>query len=60
MTNSRLKDYFDLSVLLERVTLDTSLLAQAIQATFERRGMAVPDALPIGLSDEFATESSRQ
>lgn len=54
MTNSRLKDYFDLSVLLEREILDTDLLAQAIKATFEQRGMAVPDALPIGLSDEFA------
>ena len=29
MTNSRLKDYFDLSVLLERENLDTDLLAQA-------------------------------
>ena len=60
ITNSRLKDYFDLSVLLERETLDTDLLAQAIQATFERRGMSVPDAVPIGLTDEFAHDSSRQ
>jgi hypothetical protein len=60
MTNSRLKDYFDLSVLLERETLDTGLLAQAIKATFERRGMSVPDAVPIGLTDEFAHDSSRQ
>lgn len=60
MTNSRLKDYFDLSVVLERETLDTGLLAQAIKATFERRGMSVPDAVPIGLTDEFAHDSSRQ
>ncbi|EQD56821.1 protein containing DUF1814 [mine drainage metagenome] len=60
MTNSRLKDYFDLSVLLERETLDTDLLAQAIKATFERRGMAVPDVVPIGLTDEFAHDASRQ
>jgi predicted nucleotidyltransferase component of viral defense system len=60
MTNSRLKDYFDLSVLLERETLDTHLLAQAIKATFERRGMSVPDAVPIGLTDEFAYDSSRR
>jgi predicted nucleotidyltransferase component of viral defense system len=60
ITNSRLKDYFDLSVLLERETLDTDLLAQAIKATFERRGMSVPDAVPIGLTDEFAHDSSRQ
>ena len=60
MTNSRLKDYFDLSVLLEREALDTDLLARAIKATFERRGMAVPNAVPIGLTDEFAHDSSRQ
>ncbi|MBU6483440.1 MAG: nucleotidyl transferase AbiEii/AbiGii toxin family protein [Bradyrhizobium sp.] len=60
MTNSRLKDYFDLSVLLEREILDTDLLAQAIKATFERHGMSVPDAVPIGLTHEFAHDSSRQ
>ncbi|MBU4506667.1 MAG: nucleotidyl transferase AbiEii/AbiGii toxin family protein [Hydrogenophaga sp.] len=60
MTNSRLKDYFDLSVLLDRETLDADLLARAIKATFERRGMPVSDTLPVGLSDEFADDASRQ
>lgn len=60
MTNSRAKDYLDLSVLLTRETLDIDLLAQAIKATFERRGMAVPAALPVGLTDEFASDASRQ
>ena len=60
MTNSRVKDYFDLSVLLEREILDADLLAQAIKATFERRGMTVPAALPVGLTDEFAHDASRQ
>ena len=60
MTNSRVKDYFDLSVLLERETLDADLLAQAIKATFERRSMAVPTELPVGLTDEFAHDTSRQ
>lgn len=60
MTNSRVKDYLDLSVLLERETLDTDLLAQAIKATFERRGMAVPANLPVGLTDEYAHDHSRQ
>lgn len=60
MTNSRLKDYFDLWILLEQEALDTELLTQAIKATFERRGMAAPDALPVGLTDEFAHDASRQ
>lgn len=59
MTNSRVKDYFDLSVLLERETLDANLLAQAIKATFERRDMTVPATLPVGLTDEFAHDASR-
>lgn len=60
MTNSRIKDYFDLSVLFAREVLDASLLAQAIKATFERRGMAAPVALPVGLTDEFGNDVSRQ
>ena len=60
MTNSRVKDYFDLSVFLERETLNAELLVQAIKATFARRGMAVPAELPVGLTDEFADDTSRQ
>lgn len=60
MTNSRLKDYLDLSVLLERETLDAEVLATAIAATFERRAMRVASELPIGLSDGFALDASRQ
>lgn len=60
MTNSRLKDYLDLSVVLEREALDPTTLAAAIAATFTRRGTALPTELPIGLSDEFANDQSRQ
>lgn len=60
MTNSRLKDYFDLSVLIERERLDPDVLARAIKTTFERRLMAVPVTLPIGLTDEFSHDPSRQ
>ena len=60
MTNSRLKDYLDLWVLLDREALNANTLARAIAATFIRRGMPVPAVLPIGLTDEFATDSSRQ
>mgnify|MGYP003577799126 FL=1 len=59
MTNSRLKDYADLAVLLEREALDPAMLAAAIAATFERRGTALPAQLPAGLSDEFAADPTR-
>ncbi|MBK5915579.1 nucleotidyl transferase AbiEii/AbiGii toxin family protein [Rhodocyclus purpureus] len=60
MANSRLKDYFDLSVLLDRETMDVETLASAITATFIRRGMAVPASLPVGLTDEFSSDVTRQ
>lgn len=60
ITNSRMKDYFDLSVLVQRERLDAEVLAQAIRATFKRRCMAIPDVPPVGLSDEFANDASRQ
>jgi predicted nucleotidyltransferase component of viral defense system len=60
MTNSRLKDYLDLSILLDRETLDAETLAVAITATFIRRGMAIPTSLPVGLTDEFSSDATRQ
>jgi len=59
MVNSRLKDYFDLVVVMEREALDEPILALAIAATFQRRGTGVPNALPVGLSDEFALDPTR-
>ncbi|MFO9752124.1 nucleotidyl transferase AbiEii/AbiGii toxin family protein [Legionella pneumophila serogroup 1] len=60
MANSRLKDYLDLYVLLNNEQIDNQVLAKAIQATFNRRGMSLPEALPIGLTDEFANDPSRE
>lgn len=59
MVNSRLKDYLDLVVMMERAALDEPTLALAVAATFQRRGTGVPHALPVGLSDEFAVDPTR-
>lgn len=60
MANSRLKDYLDLFVILEKEQLNQDILAQAISATFLRRNTTVSRELPIGLTDEFANDASRQ
>lgn len=60
MANSRLKDYLDLWILLENEILDDQILAKAIASTFARRGTAVPVELPMGLTEEFARDTSRQ
>ncbi len=38
MANSRMKDYFDLWVLLRNAELDQAILEQAVQATMTRGG----------------------
>ena len=60
MTNTRMKDYFDLWVLLGENTLDQAELRRAIEATFNRRKMAMPTSLPAGLSNAFAADTIKQ
>ena len=60
MTNTRMKDFFDLWVLLQDTTLDDAELQRAITATFARRQTAVPGTEPIGLSDAFAEDPTKQ
>ena len=60
MTNTRMKDYFDLWVLLGDDTLDRSELRRAIEATFTRRKMDMPASLPTGLGDAFAADTIKQ
>lgn len=59
MANSRMKDYFDLWVLLRNATLDLAILEQAVQATFKRRGTALLTDTPVGLSNQFSLDKSR-
>lgn len=60
MANSRMKDYFDLRALAHEGVLDAQLLGDAIAATFQRRGTAVPVEVPLGLSDEFAHDAAKR
>ena len=59
IANSRMKDYFDLWVLLRNATLDSAILEQAVHATFKRRGTALQTDTPVGLSDQFSLDKSR-
>ncbi len=60
MTNTRMKDFFDLALLLRDATLDDAELQRALEATFARRQTAMPSATPIGLSDAFADDATKQ
>jgi hypothetical protein len=60
MTNTRMKDFFDLALLLRDHTLDDAELQRAIKATFARRQTTMPGTLPIGLSDAFADDTTKR
>lgn len=62
LANGRMKDYYDLWAIPNVQTIDPAELDAAILATFQRRGTTIPGETPIGLSDQFATdtEKSRQ
>jgi hypothetical protein len=59
MANSRMKDYFDLWVLLRHGDLDQNILHDAVKATLRRRGTEIPRSVPNGLSNQFATDKTR-
>lgn len=56
MTNSRMKDFYDLLVIFRIYDLATDSLANAIAATFRCRQTALPDEVPPGLSDAFGED----
>jgi predicted nucleotidyltransferase component of viral defense system len=60
MANSRMKDYYDLWVIGRAFEVDRSRLAGAISATFARRGTAIPDRVPDGLSLTFANDADKR
>lgn len=60
MANTRMKDYFDLWVLLTEGAMDSIALRRAVEATFARRQLAVPDTTPLGLSDAFAQDAVKR
>ena len=59
IATSRMKDLYDLDLLGRRFEYGRPLVA-AVRATFARRGTLVPEVLPVGLSDAFATDSTKQ
>lgn len=59
LANSRLKDYYDVWALVTTLNLDVDRLADAIDATFSRRGTALPAVVPDALTLAFAADDGR-
>ena len=59
LDNSRMKDFYDLDWLSRNLEFDHALLSLAIRTTFERRGTALPEILPVALTKEFADDPDK-
>lgn len=59
MTNTRMKDFYDLWRLSQDFDFDGTLLTDAIKATFTRRGTELPTGTPLALTDEFSRDSQK-
>jgi predicted nucleotidyltransferase component of viral defense system len=59
MANTRMKDFFDIRALAREGKIDPVVLAEAIAATFTRRGTSLPSDRPLGLTDEFAENAAK-
>ncbi len=59
LTNSRMKDYYDIWLLSQQFDFDGANLVRAIDATFRRRRAVLPTGLPIGLSIEFVLDTGK-
>jgi predicted nucleotidyltransferase component of viral defense system len=53
ITNSRLKDYYDLWLIAETFELERAALAAAVRQTFARRETELPQERPTGLSEAY-------
>lgn len=60
LANSRMKDFFDITVIAQRTDLDGATLARAIAATFARRGTALPGEAPVALTARFGADPAKQ
>lgn len=54
LTNSRMKDFYDIWTLLHQFPFDGALLTQAIESTFAQRGTPIPAEAPLALTAEFS------
>lgn len=60
ISNSRMKDFWDLRLLLSEFEFDGAIVQEAIQATFARRQTAFPTQVPVALTDEFINDKGKQ
>jgi hypothetical protein len=59
MTNSRMKDFYDLHLMAQTFPFSGPTLREAIAATFARRTTEIPNGVSIALTDTFAKDDMK-
>jgi predicted nucleotidyltransferase component of viral defense system len=57
--NSRMKDFYDLYMLLKNIDFSDEELSAAINATFERRKIALPKDIPVAFTSGFIEDGTK-
>ncbi|MDA0322198.1 MAG: nucleotidyl transferase AbiEii/AbiGii toxin family protein [Verrucomicrobia bacterium] len=60
IANTRMKDFYDLSVLAREFEFEGATVMDAIGETFRRRGTQLPDTAPVALTPEFYESDTKQ
>jgi len=58
--NSRMKDFYDIWFMANTWTCEMAQLGRAILASFERRGVAIPQDVPFALTGEFLNDPQKR
>ncbi len=59
IANSRMKDFYDLTILSRSFAFEGNLFIEAITNTFTRRKTEIPQKIPFSLTDEFYRDESK-
>lgn len=60
IANSRMKDFYDIWIIMQRYSFEGQILSQAVEATFARRKTLLPTNAPLALTPMFANDAAKQ
>lgn len=60
MVNTRMKDFYDIWLLLTTLNFNEVVLTEAIRSTFKHRTTPLPDEIPVALTDTFTDDPTKK
>ncbi|WP_083874389.1 nucleotidyl transferase AbiEii/AbiGii toxin family protein [Dactylococcopsis salina] len=60
ISNSRMKDFYDLLFLAKNFEFKGQILKEAIEATFKRRKTSISEEIPLALTEEFTQNLAKE